>query len=45
MGCGKEINWNEMEDCSDEVIEKLKEIAIDDYHSGLLKISDEINKK
>ena len=45
LGCGREINWNEMEDCSDEVIEKLKEIAIDDYHSGLLKISDEMNKK
>jgi len=43
LGCGKELNWNEMEDCSDEVIEKLKEIAIDDYHAGLLKISEDIN--
>ena len=45
LGCGKQINWCEMEDCSDEVIEKLREIAVDDYHAGLLKISDEMNKK
>ena len=44
LGCGRELNWNEMEDCSDEVIEKLKEIAVDDYHAGILKISDEMKK-
>jgi hypothetical protein len=33
-----------MEDCSEEVISKLKEIAIDDYHSGLLNISEKFNK-
>ena len=32
-----------MEDCSNEVIEKLKEIAVDDYYSGLLKINENIN--
>jgi len=40
LGCGRELNWNEMEDCSEEVISKLKEISIDDYHSGLLDISE-----
>ena len=44
LGCGMQLNWDEMEDCSDEVIEKLKEISIDDYHAGLLKISDEMKK-
>ena len=33
-----------MEDCSNEVIEKLKEIAVDDYYSGLLKINDNIKR-
>ena len=42
LWCGKDLNWNEMEDCSDEVIEKLKEINIDDYYAGLLKISDKM---
>ena len=42
LGCGKDLNWNEMEDCSDEVIEKLQEINIDDYYAGLLKISDKM---
>ena len=37
LGCGMQLNWNEMEDCSDEVIEKLKEISVDDYHAGLFK--------
>ena len=31
-----------MEDCSDEVIAKLKEISVDDYHAGLYKISEEM---
>ena len=44
LGCGRELNWKEMEDCSDEVIEKLKEISVDDYYSGLLNISDKIKK-
>ena len=33
-----------MEDVSEEVIEKLKEIAVDDYYSGLLKINDNMKK-
>jgi hypothetical protein len=45
FGCGKELNWAEMEDCSEEVISKLKEIAIDDYYSGLLDISEKFNKE
>ena len=44
LGCGRNLDWKEMEDCSDEVIEKLKEIAVDDYFSGLMKINDEIKK-
>ena len=42
LGCGMQLNWNEMEDCSDEVIAKLKEISVDDYHAGLYKISEEM---
>ena len=45
VGCGRELNWDEMEDCSNEVIEKLKEIAVDDYYSGLMKVSNKINKE
>ena len=45
FGCGRELNWTEMEDCSEEVISKLKEIAIDDYYSGLLDISEKFNKE
>ena len=44
LGCGKQLDWKEMEDVSEEVIEKLKEIAVDDYYSGLLKINDNIKK-
>ena len=44
VGCGRKLNWAEMEDCSEEVISKLKEIAIDDYYSGLLDISEKYNK-
>jgi len=43
-GCGRSLNWKDMEDCSDEVISKLKEIAIDDYHAGILNISEQIIK-
>ena len=45
LGCGRELDWKEMEDCSNEVIEKLKEIAVDDYYSGLWKINDKMKKK
>ena len=44
LGCGRNLDWKEMEDCSDEVIKKLKEIAVDDYYSGILKINEEIKK-
>ena len=44
LGCGKQLDWKEMEDVSEEVIEKLKEIAVDDYYSGLLKINDNMKK-
>ena len=39
-GCGKNLNWAEMEDVSDEVIKKLKkEINLDseDYYNGFMK--------
>ncbi len=45
VGCGKQLSWDEMEDCYNEVIEKLKEIAVDDYYSGLMKVSNKINKE
>jgi len=45
VGCGRELNWCEMEDCSNEVIEKLKEIAVDNYYSGLMKVSNKFNKE
>ena len=44
LGCGRNLDWKEMEDCSDEVIEKLKVISPDDYYSGFLKINDKIKK-
>ena len=43
FGCGRSLNWKDMEDVSDDVILKLKEIAIDDYHAGFLNISEKIN--
>ena len=42
--CGKPSKWEEMEDFSDEVIKKLKEIAVDDYYSKLIDINDKFNK-
>ena len=31
VGCGRKLKWDEMEDYSEEVINKLKEIVVDDY--------------
>ena len=45
LGCGRKLDWKEMEDCSEEVISKLKEISIDDYYSGLLDISKNFNQE
>jgi len=45
LGCGKKLDWKEMEDCSEEVISKLKEISIDDYYSGLLDISENFKQE
>ena len=44
VGCGRNLKWDEMEDCSEEVINKLKEIAVDDYFSGFLEISKKYGK-
>ena len=44
VGCGRNLNWNEMEDCSEEVINHLKEIVVDDYFSGFLEISKKYGK-
>lgn len=45
VNCGRELNWDGMEDCPDEILAKLKEIAVDDYYSGLKKISNKIKEK
>ena len=45
LGCGRKLDWKEMEDCSEEVISKLKEISIDDYYSSLLDISENFNQE
>ena len=45
LGCGRKLNWKKMEDCTEEVISKLKEICIDDYYSSLLDISENFNQE
>jgi len=45
LGCGRKLNWKKMEDCTEEVISKLKEICIDDYYSSLLDISENLNQE
>lgn len=37
IGCGQKLNWNTMEDCSEEVIKKLKENLLkdDDYFKSI----------
>ena len=44
VGCGRKLKWSEMEDCSEEVINHLKEIVVDDYFSGFLEISKKYGK-
>ena len=37
IGCGQQLNWNTMEDCSEEIIKKLKENLLkdDDYFKSI----------
>ena len=44
IGCGKPLKWGEMEDCSEEVIKKLKDISPDDYYSGFYDVSRKYGK-
>ncbi len=42
-GCGMSLNWNQMEDCSEQVIQMLKKdlnIDREDYYNGFLSISE-----
>ena len=43
QGCGMNLNWNQMEDCSEQVIKILKKdlnIDKEDYYNGFLLISE-----
>ena len=43
QGCGMNLNWNQMEDCSEKVIKILKKdlnIDKEDYYNGFLLISE-----
>ena len=42
LGCGASLNWCTMEDCSEEMIKKLKDISLDneDYYSAFFKESE-----
>ena len=42
LGCGASLNWCTMEDCSEEMIKKLKDISLDneDYYSAFFKDSE-----
>lgn len=43
IGCGSSLNWKEMEDCSKEILKKLRENSLEeDYYSDFLKISEKI---
>ena len=42
-GCGKNINWNEMEDVSEEVLKILKKginLDSEDYYNGFMRTCD-----
>ena len=44
IGCGNKFDWNEMIECSEEMIKKLQENCLEeDYYSGFLKFSDSYN--
>lgn len=46
VGCGKDLDWSEMEDVSEKIIKKLKENIFDeDYYSDFMDISDKLNNE
>lgn len=45
IGCGRKINWSQMEDCSEEVIKQLKENLLkDDDYSKSIEIFEKLAK-
>ena len=45
VGCGNYLNWNKMEDCTKEVIEKLKnECLDDDYYSKYVEMTNNLSE-
>jgi len=44
-GCGRSLNWDEMEDVTDKVNRELKSISASDYDSTILNIRDNLEKK
>ena len=45
IGCGQSLNWATMEDCSEEVIKKLKEDSLkDDFYSDSIELFDKLAK-
>ena len=44
IGCGRALKWDEMEDCTEQVLHLLKKIYLSDYNSGILTIADKLRK-
>ena len=45
VGCGNYLNWNKMEDCTKEVIEKLKKECLDDdYYSKYVEMTNNLSE-
>ena len=45
IGCGNKLNWREMEDCTEKVVEMLKENSLEnDYYSDSLEYYDKLKQ-
>ena len=44
IGCGHSLKWDEMEDCTEQVLIALKEIPLSDYDSGIRNIAEKLGE-
>ena len=44
IGCGQSLKWDEMEDCTEQVLILLKEIPLSDYDSGIRFIAEKLGE-
>ena len=45
IGCGQSLKWDEMEDCTEQVLKYLREISLSDYDSKVRNIAENLGEK